>query len=349
VRAIESFETSHGLQDWAFTRNCSQSTAERRRCRDDRLPETIDASRRSSCGHSEEWTAAAVPWFTFPIGGNVYAQNRDDATPDFYALFFLALALGWEFLLAYDNVFTHECESYSNINSSKPVARANLSGPNNARALQVDIPFIPGLRPGAGWIAGALIAQFLGALTVPLFNLLVAEAFDRRTAWSAAVLFACYPSHLRSSPTGWRKHLPVFLPAGCSASGWRLKHAGAKSWFLLSLGALGIAARRSAFRAWLFLPGRGLLMLKAAGPWRCCSAPFGDFPLRHMAWLPSSPAANAGTTNAGADAAGPAPCTCKAAVPRMAGECFLNGGRMRFQPQRPIKRAATADRGKLFP
>jgi len=271
-------------------------------------------------------------------------MRRIEMTPRriFYALFFLALALRVVFLLAFDNVFTHEGESYSKINlvqtwlqQGKPYPDPNF-GPLHYWLIYL---LFQVCGPALGWIWPVrLFALLLGALTVPLFYLLVAEAFDRRTAWAAAVLFACYPSHLRASPTGLAETPYLFFfTAGLLGFWLALKHRRGEKWFYLCLGALGIAAAGMLrFEAWLFLPVLCLLMLKRG--WAMAllfGALSAIFPLWHMAMCCRIAGGECWHNQCRADAAGACALYVEGApLPEKAGECFLNGeGECAFQPQ----------------
>lgn len=202
----------------------------------------------------------------------------------------LALALRVAFLLAFDNVFSHEGESYSKINLVRTWVANGMPYP--------DINF----GPLHTWLIYALVSLFGGWIwpvrifgvlaataTVPLFFLLVKNRFDERTAWPATLLFAVFPTHLRASATGLAEvpYLLLFV-AGLLALFAAEKDRRFNRWGLVVLAAAAITgAGMLRFEAWLFLPVLCLLL------WRrsfAQAAVFGAlaaiFPLVHMlmAW-----------------------------------------------------------------
>jgi len=200
-------------------------------------------------------------------------------------LFLLALALRLIFLLVFDNVFSHEGESYSKINlvqtwinHGKPYPDSNF-GPLHTWLIYLLVSLF------GDWIWPVRIFGWLaGSLTVPLFYYLVREEFDPKVAAFSALLLATFPVHLRASPTGLAE-VPYLLFFVFGLYGfYRAMNRPRGNWPWLVLGAVGVtAAGMIRFEAWLFLPVLCLLMLRKSF-WRATA--FGAlcaiFPLVHM-------------------------------------------------------------------
>jgi len=198
----------------------------------------------------------------------------------------VALAARVAFLVEFDNVFSHEGESYSKINlvrtwlaNGKPYPDINF-GPLHTWLIYALVTLF------GGWIWPVRVFGVVAATaTVPLVFGLVKNRFDERTAWVATILFAFFPTHLRASPTGLAEvpYLLAFV-AGLLAFFVAEKDRRRARWGAAALAAaLLAAAGMLRFEAWLFFPVLCLLM------WRRSfrlAAFFGAlsaiFPLVHM-------------------------------------------------------------------
>lgn len=202
-----------------------------------------------------------------------------------WAITILAVVSRLVFLLFFDNVFSHEGESYSKINlvqtwifHGRPYPDVNF-GPLHTWLIYLLVSIFH------DWIWPVRIFGLLaGSLTVPLFYVLAKEEFGPQTARLAALLFLSFPVHLRASPTGLAE-VPylLFFVAGLICF-FRAAIRRKRPWLWLVLAAAGITgAGMLRFEAWLFLPVLCLLM------WRrkfSMAVVFGAlcavFPLVHM-------------------------------------------------------------------
>ena len=175
-----------------------------------------------------------------------------------------ALALHIVFLLAFDNVFSLEGESYSKINLVQAWIAEGKGYPDvNFGPLHTWIIYLLHLI-FSQWIWPIRIFGVIcGTLSVPLFYLLVREEFGHRAAVFSSLMFAVFPLRLRATPTGLTEvpYLLFFL-AGLYAF-VLVKNAPHPRWGALVGTAAGLTlAGMLRFEAWLYLPILCLILVR---------------------------------------------------------------------------------------
>lgn len=189
------------------------------------------------------------------------------------------------FLVLFDNLYSHEAESYSKINlvytwidAGKPYPDINF-GPLHTWLIYLATIFFK--NPVTPVRVFSLIC---GTLVILPYALTVRLIFDNKIALGAAALLAALPVHVRGSATSLA--LAPFILFICSGLYFHFRYRKQRSvkfsWLVLSALFFNLAGMLR-FEAWLFLP---LLCLFLVGKNFLHAVAFGAmnlvFPLVHM-------------------------------------------------------------------
>jgi 4-amino-4-deoxy-L-arabinose transferase-like glycosyltransferase len=191
-------------------------------------------------------------------------------------------------LLAFDNSFDHEGESYSKLNLTRVwLAQGRPYPDSNFGPLHTWLLYVLHLLTGAWVWPARWFGLLTGTLTVALFFWFVKEEFDSPTAVFAALLFAAWPTHLRASPTGLAETpYLLFFVIGllCFTRAGQPRRPGGNWLYPIAAALAFTAAGMIRFEAWLFFPMLCLVLWKRRGFWPAAlfASVLALFPLWHM-------------------------------------------------------------------
>jgi len=198
----------------------------------------------------------------------------------------IGVALRLIFLILFDNLYSHEAEAYSKIHLAQVWAYQGFGYPDlnfgplhTALIYAVTAPFKNPVLPAR------LLSWICGCLTLPIFFLMVREAFsDEKIAIWSVWLLSLMPVHVRTSAVSLAE-----APYGLAVAAglWfvfrllRQKEAGTGSLFGAAIGLA--AAGMIRFEAWLIYPVACLILLRKR-PWMAVflGGMLAAFPMMHM-------------------------------------------------------------------
>ena len=189
------------------------------------------------------------------------------------------------FLILFDNLYSHEAESYSKINLVNTWIDAGKPYPDiNFGPLHTWIIYLMTLFFQNPVLPVRILSLLCGTIALVPYALTVKLMFDNKTALGAAALLAALPVHIRGSATSLA--LAPFILFICSGLYFYFRYRKQRSvkfsWLVFSALFFNLAGMLR-FEAWLFLPLLSLFLVRK-NFWHAVA--FGAmnlvFPLVHM-------------------------------------------------------------------